>query len=120
MIDTPVSVDWLRENNAVAAAILRGASTPESRRDHLVREYERAASSVAAPAPVARSDSSAAPQGDALRFPWADDMDATEERDPFGKFEQTLYGLGRALERAIQEARGFEHVDVGALGKQAW
>jgi hypothetical protein len=112
VMEPAIDFAWLRESNAVAASIPRGTSTPESRRDHLLREYERVLSSVAASS-VSPPRSVADREGS---VPWSDDSSSSEEREPFGKFEQAAYGAGRELEKAIQVAR-FGHVTGNCHGE---
>lgn len=109
----PVTREWLRDNNAIAARIPRGRSTPATRLELAAQEYERAAA-VALKGPGLAYDSG---------FSLADVLGVADQRTPpaldssdgavatrkdvnrWGRWAQAAYGAGRAYERAIQEAR---------------
>ena len=121
MYDVSVSRAWMIKNNDVAARIVRGASTPESRRDVAQYEYEaraaRLGKRVAWLMPVPKQK--LAP-GCSRTLPVDSDTQAYVSDSVISADHgvSDLYGAGRALERAIQEARfpGVQ-VNVGRVTK---
>jgi hypothetical protein len=119
--DTPVSADWLRSNNEIAASIPRGASTAESRLAAAKREYEVAIAMLGLDfdprGSGGRGFSPAA--GRASPDDFGSDKAGGGRADTSTSYwnlaHEAAYGAGRAYERAIQEARGFETINVGKL-----
>ena len=102
-------------------SIPRGASTPESRLSVAAAEYEREARGLGhVPMPRrARAPHVNTPGGGSLTVAGDSENDSTlpDSATDDGTLERIVYGLGRAYERAIQEARGFETVDVGRVSR---
>ena len=97
-------------------------TTPESRLAVAAAEYERAARALGhVPMPRSRPTSRVTTGEGATRvMPSTDGDDGylmSSKEDGDSTLERIVYGLGRAYERAIQEARGFEMVDVGRVSR---
>ena len=117
-METPIDSLWLRESSHLAAAIPRGQSTPASRLAVAVAEYESMAARLGPIAMPRKRRPAVAIGPGATRTLAATEGEgylppSSEESDL--RLELVVYGLGRALERSVQEARGFEHVYVGEV-----
>jgi hypothetical protein len=110
--DGIVPQEWLAENNRIAAAIPRGGCTPAGTLRAAVREYNHLAQALGG-----NIDASGGIR--ALEFETGLDLRGSTLHDSDGvggvrvdysrlywdKLHSDLFGAGRALERAIQEAR---------------
>ena len=115
--DAYVTRDWLRASNALAAGIVRGKSTPESRLNVKRREYEIACRALGRdfnPTVTNRRNPDTASAG-GREDSYGSDRVGGERADDsplyWNKPHENLYGAGRAYERAIQETR-FPGVEV--------
>jgi hypothetical protein len=106
----PLSSRWFEDNNKIALRIARN-STLSSRRDYLAGEFERLSNAVATAAVVEHvmeehrgftPDSMFDSGND-----YGSDLLGGKASDSYlwNRRMQEAYGVGRALERAIQEAR---------------
>jgi hypothetical protein len=122
MDEQPITRDWLAANNALARDVPRPGVTQEGRRSFLAHLYDEASARIGG---APRRSSQSVPkvklgEGTARAVPAAESDEfaggaysSGEESD--GRLELVVYGLGRALERATQEARGFLPIYVGEV-----